>query len=129
MQTMQGIRVIEVAEWTFVPAAATVLADWGAEVLKIEHPEHGDGIRGLISSGIVPGAAGANFFVEQQFRNKKSVGIDISTETGREILYRLVEKADVFITSMLPDARERFGITFEDIRKVNPKVIYAKGTG
>jgi crotonobetainyl-CoA:carnitine CoA-transferase CaiB-like acyl-CoA transferase len=129
MQTMQGIRVVEVAEWTFVPAAATVLADWGAEVLKVEHPEHGDGIRGLISSGIVPGAAGANFFVEQQFRNKKSVGIDISTETGRQILYRLVERADVFITSMLPDAREKFGITFEDIRKVNSKIIYAKGTG
>ena len=129
MKTMEGIRVVEVAEWTFVPAAATVLADWGADVIKVEHPERGDGIRGLISSGIVPGAAGANFFVEQQFRNKKSVGIDISTPEGRAILYRIVERADVFLTSLLPDARERFGITFEEIRKVNPKIIYAKGTG
>lgn len=129
MKTMEGIRVVEVAEWTFVPAAATVLADWGADVIKVEHPERGDGIRGLISSGILPGAAGANFFVEQQFRNKKSVGIDISTEEGREILYRIVERADVFLTSLLTDAREKFGITFEEIKKINPKIIYAKGSG
>ncbi len=129
MKVMEGIRVIEVAEWTFVPAAATVLADWGADVLKIELPGRGDGIRGLISSGLIPGAKGSNFFVEQQFRNKRSVGIDLSKEEGRKLLYRLVEKADVFLTSLLPDARERFGITPEDIKRVNPRCIYARGSG
>ncbi len=129
MKVMEGIRVIEVAEWTFVPAAATVLGDWGADVIKVEHPGRGDGIRGLISSGLIPGVQGANFFVEQQFRNKRSAGIDISTDAGRELLYRLVETADVFLTSMLPDARERFGITGADIRRVNPRCIYARGSG
>ena len=64
MKPMEGIRVVEVASWTFVPAAGAVLAEWGAEVLKIEHPEGGDPQRGLVSSGLVPGAtAGFNFFV------------------------------------------------------------------
>ena len=62
-QVMEGIRLIEVADWGFVPSAATVLADWGADVIKIEHPRRGDPIRGLITSGMIPGASGRNFFV------------------------------------------------------------------
>ena len=74
---LSGIRVVELAAWTFVPAAGAVLADWGADVIKIEHPETGDPQRGLISSGmIVAGAAGVNHFIEQPNRGKRSVGID-----------------------------------------------------
>ena len=105
MEILNGIRVIEVTEWGFVPSCATVLADWGADVIKIEHPARGDSIRGLITSGMIPGAKGVNFFVEQLFRNKKSVGIDFTKSAGRDLLYKLVEKADIFITSFLPEAR------------------------
>jgi crotonobetainyl-CoA:carnitine CoA-transferase CaiB-like acyl-CoA transferase len=129
MEILKGIRVLEVTEWGFVPSCATVLGDWGADVIKIEHPERGDAIRGLITSGMIPGAKGVNFFVEQLFRNKKSVGLDLGKPAGRDLFYRMVETADVFVTSFLPEARERLGITWDELRKINPRLVYAKGHG
>jgi len=126
---LDGIRVVEVADWGFVPSAGTALGDWGAQVVKVEHPRHGDPIRGLITGGVIPGASGRNFIVEQIGRHKRSVGIDIGTDDGRALLYRLVERADVFLTNFLPDARERLRITYEDVRRVNPRIVYAKGHG
>ena len=126
---LDGVRVVEVADWGFVPSAGTALGDWGAEVVKIEHPLHGDPIRGLITGGLVPGASGRNFIVEQIGRHKRSVGIDLATDDGRALLYRLVERADVFLTNFLPDARERLRITYEDLRPVNRRLVYAKGHG
>src|SRR6266581_4942012 len=106
-----------------------VLGDWGAEVIKVEHPRFGDPIRGLITGGLIPGASGRNFIVEQLGRNKRSIGLDLGTDEGRALLYRLVERADVFLTNFLPDARERLRITYEDLRRVNPRLVYAKGHG
>jgi crotonobetainyl-CoA:carnitine CoA-transferase CaiB-like acyl-CoA transferase len=126
---LSGVRVVEVADWGFVPSAGTALGDWGAEVVKVEHPRHGDPIRGLITGGVIPGASGRNFIVEQIGRHKRSVGIDLATDDGRALLYRLVERADVFLTNFLPDARERLRITFDDLRRVNPRLVYAKGHG
>src|SRR6266566_400028 len=126
---LDGVQVVEVADWGFVPSAGTALGDWGAEVVKIEHPRHGDPIRGLITGGMIPGASGRNFIVEQLGRHKRSVGIDLGTDEGRALLYRLVERADVFLTNFLPDARERLRITYEDLRRVNPRLVYAKGHG
>jgi crotonobetainyl-CoA:carnitine CoA-transferase CaiB-like acyl-CoA transferase len=129
LKVLDGVRMIEVAEWFFVPGAGTVLADWGVDVLKVEHPTRGDPLRGLISMGIIPGATGVNFFIENGSRNKRSLGLDLATEKGREILYRLVEKADVFLTSFLPAARRRLCIDYDDLRAINPKIIYARGSG
>src|SRR5438046_1970067 len=126
---LDGVQVVEVADWGFVPSAGTALGDWGAEVVKIEHPRHGDPIRGLITGGMIPGATGRNFIVEQLGRHKRSVGIDLGTDEGRALLYRLVERADVFLTNFLPDARERLRITYEDLKRVNPRLVYAKGHG
>ncbi|MFI5044706.1 MAG: CaiB/BaiF CoA transferase family protein [Acidimicrobiales bacterium] len=127
---MSGIRVLEVAAWTFVPAAGAVMADWGADVIKVEHPELGDPQRGLISMGLIPGGDSAvNYIIEQPNRGKRSIGLDISTEGGREILYKLVESADVFLTSFLPDVRERLKIDVEHIRAVNPNIVYVRGSG
>jgi crotonobetainyl-CoA:carnitine CoA-transferase CaiB-like acyl-CoA transferase len=126
---LSGIRVVEIAAWTFVPAAGAVLADWGADVIKIEHPETGDPQRGLISSGIVSGAGGVNHFVEQPNRGKRSVAIDTRTPDGLELLMKIVETADVFLTNLLPDSRERMGIDVDQIRARNPKIIYARGHG
>jgi crotonobetainyl-CoA:carnitine CoA-transferase CaiB-like acyl-CoA transferase len=126
---LDGVHVLEVADWGFVPSAGAALGDWGAEVIKVEHPKFGDPIRGLITGGFIPGASGRNFIVEQIGRHKRSVGIDLGTDDGRALLYRLVERADVFLTNFLPDARERLRITFEDLRRVNPRLVYAKGHG
>ena len=127
---LEGVKVVEVASWTFVPAAGAVLADWGADVLKIEHPVSGDPQRGLISSGLVPaGAGGVNYIMEQPNRGKRSVAINLATDGGRELLYRLSEPADVFLTNFLPDARERLLIDVEHIRARNPNIIYVRGTG
>jgi crotonobetainyl-CoA:carnitine CoA-transferase CaiB-like acyl-CoA transferase len=128
MKPMKGIRVVEVAAWTFVPAAGAVLAEWGAEVLKIEPPA-GDPQRGLVSSGLVPGAGKVNFFVEQPNHGKKSVAINLRNPAGRDVLLKLCETADVFLTSWLPKARRAAGIDVEDIRAVNPNIIYVRGSG
>ncbi len=126
---LAGVRVIEVADWGFVPSAGTVLGDWGAEVIKVEHPRFGDPIRGLVTSGLIPGASGRNFFVEHLGRNKRSVGVDLGTPDGRALLDRLLAGADVFLTSFLDDARERLRLTWTDLRAVNPRLIYARGSG
>lgn len=128
-QVLQGVRVVEVAQWWFVPAAGAVLADWGADVLKVEHPVSGDPQRGLMTSGLVPNTGGVNFMVEQPNRGKRSIGIDLNNPAGLQVLHRLVESADVFLTNFLPDARRRLKIDLEDIRKVNPKIIYVRGHG
>jgi crotonobetainyl-CoA:carnitine CoA-transferase CaiB-like acyl-CoA transferase len=126
---LAGVRVVEVAQWWFVPAAGGVLADWGADVLKIEHPISGDPQRGLMTSGLVPNTGGVNFMVEQPNRGKRSIGIDLNKPEGLEVLHHLVRSADVFLTNFLPAARRRLKIELEDLRKVNPKIVYVRGHG
>jgi len=124
---LKGVKVVEVSSWLFVPAAAAVLADWGAEVIKIEDPVSGDPIRGLTNAENSGALMNPN--TELPNRGKRSVGVDISTEEGREILYRLVDTADVFVTNFLPGARQRLEIDVDHIRARNPDIIYALGTG
>jgi crotonobetainyl-CoA:carnitine CoA-transferase CaiB-like acyl-CoA transferase len=127
---LRGIRVLEVAAWTFVPAAGAVLADWGADVIKVEHPEMGDPQRGLIAMGIIPGGPGAvNYIMEQPNRGKRSIGLDISTPGGLAVLHELVKTSDVFLTSFLPQVRRKLKIDVEDIRAVNPDIVYVRGSG
>jgi crotonobetainyl-CoA:carnitine CoA-transferase CaiB-like acyl-CoA transferase len=125
---MSGVRVVEAAMYGFVTSAGAVLADWGADVLKVEHAERGDPQRGLRRTGsfVVEGDFNPN--VEHPNRGKRSIGLDISTDRGREVLYRLVEQADVFLTSLLPGARQRFQIDVDQIRAHNPNIIYARGS-
>ena len=128
-RVLQGVRIVEVAQWWFVPAAGAVLADWGADVIKIEHPVTGDPQRGLVTSGLVPSTGGVNFMIEQPNRGKRSVGLDLAQPRGRDLLYRLVETADVFLTNFLPPARRRLQIDVGDIRRVNPRIVYVRGHG
>jgi crotonobetainyl-CoA:carnitine CoA-transferase CaiB-like acyl-CoA transferase len=128
-RVLEGIRVVEVAQWWFVPAAGAVLADWGAEVIKVEHPETGDPMRGLVTSGLIAGAGRVNFMVEQPNRGKRGIGIDLARPQGLDLLYKLVASADVFLTSFLPAARRKLKIDADDIRAVNPRIIYARGHG
>ena len=127
---LSGIRVLEAAAWTFVPAAGAVLAEWGAEVIKIEPREGGDPQRGLVTMGLIPGGSdGVNYMIEVPNRGKKSIGIDMKTKGGQEVVHELAKTCDVFLTSYLPSNRKKFRIEVEDIRGVNPDIIYARGSG
>src|SRR3990172_7876747 len=123
---LEGIKVVELAEWGFVPSAAAVLADWGADVIKIEHPQRGDPMRGLMAGGLIAKTGDYNYMVEQMNRGKRSIGLDLGADTGREIFLKLVADADVFITSFLEPARQRLRITYEDIAPLNPRLIYPR---
>src|SRR6188508_1051540 len=99
---LQGVRILEVAEHTFVPAASALLSDWGAEVIKIEHVERGDAMRGLASTGmaLVPGDVHA--LLEHSNRGKRSLALDLTSADGLDILHQLIATSDVFLTNKLP---------------------------
>jgi crotonobetainyl-CoA:carnitine CoA-transferase CaiB-like acyl-CoA transferase len=128
-RALDGVRVVELAHFAYVPSAGAVLADWGADVIKIEHPRHGDPMRGTTIGGIPPGTGGFTFMWEMANRGKRSVGVDLSTPAGRELLLSFVASADVFLTSFLPGVRERLAVSEADLRAVNPGLVYATGWG
>jgi crotonobetainyl-CoA:carnitine CoA-transferase CaiB-like acyl-CoA transferase len=127
-QVMKGVRVLEVAQFTFVPAAGAVLADWGADVIKIEHPVRGDTQRGFINMGGVKLDPNRHTLIEHPNRGKRSVGIDVSTPEGQALLYEIAKTADVFLTNYLPAVRQKNKFDVEHIRAVNPNIIYARGS-
>ena len=123
-----GVRVVELAQYVFVPAGGVILADFGAEVIKIEEPKTGDPYRSLqINDGRQ--TASANLAMELNNRGKKSLALDLKTAEGREVLLRLIETADIFLTSLRPDAIERLGLGVDALRERNPKIIYVRGNG
>jgi crotonobetainyl-CoA:carnitine CoA-transferase CaiB-like acyl-CoA transferase len=126
---MQGVRILEVAEHTFVPAASALLADWGAEVVKIEHVERGDAMRGLASSGTVNLRSDVHVLLEHSNRGKQSLGLDLTSDEGLDILYRLAATCDVFLTNKLPQVRQKLKIDVDDIRAHNPDIVYVRGSG
>jgi crotonobetainyl-CoA:carnitine CoA-transferase CaiB-like acyl-CoA transferase len=125
---MKGVRVLEVAQFTFVPSAGAVLADWGADVIKIEHPVRGDTQRGFINMGGIKVDPNRNPMIEHPNRGKRSVGVDISTAEGQQLIYEIAKTADVFLTNYLPAARQKLKIDLEHIRAANPNIIYARGS-
>lgn len=122
-----GVRVVELAQWVFVPVAGALLADWGAEVIKIEHPHGGDGYRGLV----LPGADSSpvNYAMEMVNRNKRSVAVDLKSDAGLEVVLRLLDDADVFLTNLLPSALRRLGLDADTLRARNPRLVYGRGHG
>jgi crotonobetainyl-CoA:carnitine CoA-transferase CaiB-like acyl-CoA transferase len=129
-QVLAGIRILEVAEHTFVPAASAILSDWGAEVIKVEPLGRGDAMRGLASTGVISlGTGGVHALLEHANRGKKSIALDLTTDEGREILYKLAAVSDVFLTNKLPRVRESLKVDVEDIRAHNPGIVYVRGSG
>ncbi|MGC9963684.1 MAG: CoA transferase [Acidimicrobiales bacterium] len=126
---LAGIKVIEVSQYAFVPAAGATLADWGADVVKVVHPLYGDVMYTAHAAGLAPKEDGTAFMWETANRNKRSIGIDIARDEGREVLFDLIREADVFVTNFLGPARDRLKIDHGDIWAVNPDMIYARGTG
>jgi crotonobetainyl-CoA:carnitine CoA-transferase CaiB-like acyl-CoA transferase len=126
---MKGVRILEVAEHTFVPASSALLSDWGAEVIKIEHVERGDAMRGLAASGTVSIPTNVHALLEHSNRGKKSLALDLTTDEGLEILAKLIATSDVFLTNKLPGVLAKLRIEVDDVRAHNPQVIYVRGTG
>ncbi len=132
LKPMQGVRILEVAQFTFVPAASAILAEWGAEVIKVEHAERGDGQRGITTVlGVDAINAGSSFspIFDAPNRGKRSIGLALEKPEARAILDELIKTADVFVTNFLPSARAKLHIDVDDVRKINPDIIYARGSG
>lgn len=127
-QVMKGIRMLEVAQFTFVPAAGAVLTDWGADVIKIEHPVRGDAQRGIKELQRFAVDQRRNALMQHPNRGKRSVGIDISTPEGQDLIYEIARSCDIFLTNYLPSHRQKLKIDLEHIRAVNPNIIYVRGS-
>ena len=125
---LEGIRVIDLTVWFQGPVAAQHLADFGAEVIHVERPKGGDQGRGVRSIKALPVGDWNQYFLVIN-RNKKSLAVDLKQPRGREILYRLAEKSDVFLSNLAADNLAAWGLTYEELRAVNPRLVYAITSG
>jgi len=125
---LEGIRVVELSMWGFVPSAGAILSDMGAEVIKIEPPT-GDPMRELSVGGMAPDAYGFRYLWEIYNRGKRGMSLDLSAEGAGDLLDKLLEGADVFLTSLLPAARRKLKIDEDTLRARHPNLIYAIGSG
>ena len=127
-QVMKGVRVLEIAQFTFVPAAGGVLTDWGADVIKIEHPVRGDAQRGIQMLQRLAVNPQRSSLMQHPNRGKRSVGIDVSTAEGQALIYEIARTCDVFLTNYLPAQRQKLKIDVEHLRAANPDIIYVRGS-
>ena len=124
---LDGIKVLDAASFIAGPCAATMMADLGADVVKVEPPE-GDSIRALVQQPGYPACA-QNFPWIVDNRNKRGLVVDLKRAEGREVLHCLVRGVDVFITNAIPGTRARLGVRWQDLQPLNPRLIYASLTG
>ncbi|WP_073252168.1 CaiB/BaiF CoA transferase family protein [Cryptosporangium aurantiacum] len=131
LRPMEGVRVLEVAQFTYVPSAGAVLADWGADVVKIEHAEKGDAQRGLVKAlghDVISKNSTFAPIMEGPNRGKRSLGLSLEKPEAKEVLHELIRRSDVFLTNFLPAARRKLGIDLDDVRAVNPNIIFVVGS-
>jgi len=128
---LQGIRVLDLTIWVQGPLAATMLADLGAEVIKVEKPEQGDFSRGVRSLfGQKQGLPdGKTLMFEIANRNKKAITLDLRTNEGQKLFHRLVKRSDVFVTNLHPNTLREFRVDRETLLAINPQLIYSHATG
>ena len=122
-----GLRVVEVASMFMAPTAATILGDYGAEVIKVESPD-GDNLRKLSTYRGMP-ESDQEYCYMMVNRNKKGVMLDLKQPESAEALRKLIATADIFITNYRPKAQQRLKITYDDVRDINPRLIYAYASG
>jgi len=129
----EGIKVVEVAQVAAVPMAGRHLADFGADVIHVENPATGDSWRAFqarVEGGLGSGApSDINYNWENFNRNKRSLTVDLSQEGGRKIIYKLMERADVFLTNLRMFEREKFRLEYDTLSRLNPRLIYGSLTG
>ena len=119
-----GLKVIDCASWIAAPVAATILSDFGAEVIKIEPPGVGDPWRARSANA----GSKSDAYWQHTSRNKRGLAVDLKHDSGREILYRLVKQADVFITNFPLPVRDRLKLAANDLLALNPRLIYGSFT-
>ena len=129
MKPLENIRVISLGQYMSAPYCTMLLADMGAEVIKVERPGKGDPRRGIAPYPDTEkeNPMGGGFMAYN--RNKKSIVIDLRAEEGKEIYRSLVEKSDVVVENMRPGATDRLGIGYEDLKQINPAVVYSAISG
>jgi crotonobetainyl-CoA:carnitine CoA-transferase CaiB-like acyl-CoA transferase len=125
---LEGLRVLDIATWIAAPAAATVLGDYGAEVIKVEQPGEGDPHRANYKLPHLPQSA-INYTWHLDSRNKRSLALDLKHPEGRKALDCLIARSDVLITNFPFPVRKRLRLDWEDVRDVNPRLIYASFSG
>jgi len=125
---LAGIRVLDISTYIAAPAAAVVLGDYGADVIKVEQPGEGDPNRTTITIASYPKSQ-VNYPWLMDSRNKRSIALDLKHAAGRAILDRLVPSADVLITNFPLPVRERLRLRYEDVAGLNQRLIYASLTG
>src|ERR1700744_3346596 len=128
VKELAGFRVLGGAQFPFVPAAGGILADWGADVIKVEHPARGDTQRGFVNMGGIQVDPARHPLMEHPNRGKRSVGIDVSTPGGQEVIYERAKTSDVFLTNYMPAHRQKHKFDIAHIRAANPNIIYARGS-
>jgi crotonobetainyl-CoA:carnitine CoA-transferase CaiB-like acyl-CoA transferase len=125
---LEGLRVIDCGTYIVGPAAAVILSDFGADVIKIERPPYGDPYRYLPAVPGMPVSDQSYCWILDD-RNKRSVALNLADEQGREVLLKLVQTADVFITNYQPQLRRKFRLEYSDLAPLNERLIYASITG
>ena len=126
---LSGIKVVELAIWVAGPSTTAVLADWGADVIKIEEPEAGDPVRGMTVRSAHDPEVRVAWSYELDNRNKRSVAVNLRHPKGREFAVRMLERADVFVTNLRLDALERLRLDYGHVAENNPRLIYATLNG
>ena len=127
MNALDGIRVLDLTIWQQGPMTTATLADWGADVIKIEGPDSPDPGRSLIRYETKPG--GPNAYFETHNRNKRGIVIDLKVPAGLDLFNRLVGTADVVIQNFRPGVAERLGIDYASLRHINPSIVYCQASG
>ena len=127
-KALEGIRVLDLTVWFQGPVCSQHLADFGAEVIKVERPQGGDQGRGVRSIKSLEIGDWNQYFLVNN-RNKKGVVIDLRKPEGQQIMYRLVAKADVFLSNMSPELLEGWNLSWEKLREINPRLVYASISG
>ncbi|MCX5995469.1 MAG: CoA transferase, partial [Chloroflexi bacterium] len=119
---LDGIRVLDWTAWQAGPIATSLMADMGAEVIKIEPPQ-GEPGRGMLK--MYGADLPLNFYYQNQNRGKKGIVLNLATKKGKEVLYELVKKSDVFVTNFRESVTKRLKVDYNTLKKYNPKLIYA----
>ena len=121
---LAGIRVLEIGAFMAAPFGTMQLADLGADVVKVEHPDGGDPVR-----AVGPYIAGQSSPFARLNRNKRSIALDIKAQQGKRVLRRLLAGVDVFVENLRPGALSRLGYDYETVREINPRIIYVSASG
>ena len=129
MQPLKGLKVVDFTTWIMAPVCAATLGDWGAEVIKIEDPASGDTFRWfLMNAGIDESEIPVSLFGMNN-RNKKGMAVDLRTPEGKDIMYKLIEGADIFVSNIPRESLKKLGLDYGSLADLNPRLIYAHATG